>query len=475
MSSEEAQWLETLEEDALLLHRIGDHSTAAEYQACRRTIRASGRDEMLPHARRRFIEFDGENGVVIIHPIRTYPGSRFLQPKYPRLQAIEVELEPFGEPETDHEAEAVLEQLPEGLIEEWRWGLGVKKVLQPIVDSVGRLEIEGEDSFSSRSRTLRITRFGSTHVAGGVYHLHLRDFDNLRRGLVSIQARHQNDGLEERAALAHNTLLSEPFPDRHPPKRLPYRPDTLVKVITGVGDRRLSRQDRKSLVAEAGRRAPELAASEPDDLKRLRNSVDMAALDVVIERFTRSLQRTTTEQVWQSLFEDHPFILGMLFGHPVVLVRAQAAVGGMGYDGRSERYVDFLLKTEATNSAAIVELKRPNTLLVQDSEYAGVHGIHSELTRAVMQILDQRDRFRTYLHAKRTPDEPIEGWYVTCVVVAGTSPEDGPRRKALELYRTSLKDVVVITYDELLCRLETLRHFLSDEGPAPPDPAEPIF
>ncbi len=223
---------------------------------------------------------------------------------------------------------------------------------------------------------------------------------------------------------------------------------------------------------EAGAKAGEVAAASPVELTDLRSTLDVAALDAVITRFDALLQRpNSVEKDWQALLARHPFVLGLLFGHPVVLVGEQAAIGGKGYDGKGERYVDFLLKTVTTQTAAIVEIKRPGTSLIQQrGKYATVPVIHGDLLAGVMQILDQRVVFLTHLHAKRgETGEPIEGWHVTCVVIAGVLPTDPLKAKAFELYRHSLRDVVILTYDELLSRLKTLRIFLG--GPPREAPA----
>nr|MDZ8063108.1 DUF4263 domain-containing protein [Nostoc sp. EkiNYC01] len=51
---------------------------------------------------------------------------------------------------------------------------------------------------------------------------------------------------------------------------------------------------------------------------------------------------------------------------------------------------------------------------------------------------------------------------VGCIVVSGTTPPDDAKRKSFELYRTNLSGVTVITFDELLDKLEALHKFLAE-------------
>ena len=45
---------------------------------------------------------------------------------------------------------------------------------------------------------------------------------------------------------------------------------------------------------------------------------------------------------------------------------------------------------------------------------------------------------------------------VDCVVVAGRKPPDPERLASFEMYRTSLKDVRIYTFDEVLLKLRSL-------------------
>jgi antiviral defense system Shedu protein SduA len=55
------------------------------------------------------------------------------------------------------------------------------------------------------------------------------------------------------------------------------------------------------------------------------------------------------------------------------------------------------------------------------------------------------------------------------VVIAGSTQEIGGRAKtkAFELFRGGLRDIQVITFDELYAKLKTLVELL--DGPSPPD------
>jgi len=117
---------------------------------------------------------------------------------------------------------------------------------------------------ADRSETLRISSKKQTHIADRSYVLNLGQYNALRLGLNRIQARHQSAALFERIAQAHNTMLSDQDAGNYPPRRAPYKPDTIFKMIGGMdAPPRFSKSDRSALVAALKKRADDLAHEEP--------------------------------------------------------------------------------------------------------------------------------------------------------------------------------------------------------------------
>jgi hypothetical protein len=151
-------------------------------------------------------------------------------------------------------------------------------------------------------------------------------------------------------------------------------------------------------------------------------------------------------------------------------------VGAPLLDGSGAKIADFLAKNPTTSNAALVELKTPQAELLASNPYRGSEGAnpvyppHADLTCAVAQVLDQRYRLQRDIshHCINNRGLDLTTYHVDCVVVAGRTPEDEARKQAFEIFRQSLKDVRVVTFDELLTKLESLRAFLASHA-APND------
>jgi hypothetical protein len=85
------------------------------------------------------------------------------------------------------------------------------------------------------------------------------------------------------------------------------------------------------------------------------------------------------------------------------------------------------------------------------------------LTASIVQVLDQREKLLTNLAALKHNANlgDLEGHSVDCVLVVGRMPETRPKRGSLELFRSSLQGVRLVTFDELLGKIMLLRELLS--------------
>lgn len=101
--------------------------------------------------------------------------------------------------------------------------------------------------------------------------------------------------------------------------------------------------------------------------------------------------------------------------------------------------------------------------LVSKKEYrGGVLAPSSKLVGAVVQILDQIDKLRSDIYRIKAlnPLQELEAYGIKGVVLAGMIP-DAERKRSFELYRSSLSGLSIITFDELLAKLKSLRELLS--------------
>jgi hypothetical protein len=205
-----------------------------------------------------------------------------------------------------------------------------------------------------------------------------------------------------------------------------------------------------------------LSASNVADLLDFDAAVGAARLRQFLDEARANLGNPH-ESYWQSLFEQHSWVLSEIYAHPVVIVAGRAYVGGKGVSNTGGNLADFLYQNKLTGNALIIEIKTPLTELLEASEYRnGVFAPSRELAGATQQLV----HYRSTLVDQRTAlaeDSGMTVYSPRCLLVCGTLPDAShpARVRSFERFRGSLRDVDVITYDELIAKVELLLELLA--------------
>jgi Domain of unknown function (DUF4263) len=165
------------------------------------------------------------------------------------------------------------------------------------------------------------------------------------------------------------------------------------------------------------------------------------------------------EAFWQEFLTANSYALSQIFSVPVVFIKGNAYVGGMNIDRQDARLVDFLLSTESSCEAVIIEIKTPITKLL-GAPYRGVHRPSADLAGAVVQVSDYRSELGSSLHqVLKGTGHAFDGVSPKCILIVGNGGlelDAQDKRKSFELFRGQLKDVEIVTYDELFRKAEIL-------------------
>jgi hypothetical protein len=181
-------------------------------------------------------------------------------------------------------------------------------------------------------------------------------------------------------------------------------------------------------------------------------------------------RKNDDELFWQATLLGDSVLLTQLFAAPTVVHADQAYVGGKRMTNVGGQVTDFMVRNELLGSVALIEIKSPVTALLTAREYrAAVFASSSELSGSVAQVLKQRDQLlKSYYTLVGGRDEGWVPWDPRAFVIAGDSEQlDTPdRRSSFELFRRSLKDVTIVTFDELFAKAEKLVSLLADSASA---------
>lgn len=421
--------------------------------AARDAARALGVSRLRSRRTVELLRFDSQADSLTILPKFTFlDRDDFGDDRY-RIKRIT--LKNFGiEPPSDgDEVFELLEQLPKGFSRFPDGGLGLKKKYERLL---GPFEKLGVTEFV-------IDMHGGWSLAGKTFTVPATIFDQARRGIDRIHRNALAEAAIEKQILVHNGLLSALNNQRFPEKMRRYKPDTMFKAVGQMAPRQqLSPQDQQVAVRLIEKSARDIAQREPEALVELDRKLKSVTLGELIKEMGPLLAGNGKEDRWQRFFRERPFALYLAFGLPVTMIGEQVSVGGTQFVGTGERKADYLLKAGQSGNLALVEIKTHRTrLLGRTYRTAGaVKGPSSDLVGAVAQVQDQRYIMGSEFHIRFQGTSIGKPYAPHCLVIAGLSPKDEEDQKSFELYRSGLLGVSVVTFDELLEKLTSLRTFL---------------
>ncbi|BDB29225.1 DUF4263 domain-containing protein (plasmid) [Cupriavidus sp. P-10] len=397
---------------------------------------------------------------IVTYPVHTNPhAQRYLRPRHGRIRTIILQGgEEHAMPDSPEAAVSLIEAaLPWRASNDCAYGLGLTKELDAIW--LGIQQITGVD-------TLIVTKDGETKLEGSAVVMPEGELDMLRHALDRA-----NRHVRSRVQLAktthiRNTLLTQLIPERFPPIVQVGATGELVEV-------RLDRTRQSTATVRAQRRATVRAVREnaaliaheaPEELMELHAEIERVTLASMIERYEGMLAQTLPEGRWQSFFETNIFILTMLFARPVRLLHTQFHAQGSSLSGSGAQVGDFLLG-ELGQSLAIVEIKKPSTMLMLNAAYRNseVYGPSAELSGAITQVLYQQSALHSnwLAHQIRPELRDSRPDATKCVIIAGLTPTEERQRRSFEIFRNACKNVEVVTFDELLGKLRVLLQHLA--------------
>jgi hypothetical protein len=144
-------------------------------------------------------------------------------------------------------------------------------------------------------------------------------------------------------------------------------------------------------------------------------------------------------------------------GHPIIVIRGKAYVGGKTLDNEHGNLVDFLAQVPGSGEAVLIEIKTPNTSLLGAQYRQDVFPPSRDLSGAISQVLKYRESLLHDLHALNAGTSTrLLGTEPRCIVIAGCAARelgDEGRRRSFERFRERLLGVTVIGFDEVFARV----------------------
>ncbi|APC19462.1 hypothetical protein BLL42_27395 (plasmid) [Pseudomonas frederiksbergensis] len=403
---------------------------------------------------------------VRIWPIHQHAGSaNYGLPKYGSITEIWLTrpvVSPYIIPTSEDTLNALLEALPEGFYQDWRSGLGLQWEYRFILESIA--SIHGVTALCIHGGNGR----RDAKIDGVFYILGIERYQDIRQKLSRLTRRYQREARENKQLVCYGGLVHAADPTKYPAKAKKLPPDLLSELLN-QGNRAvpLSAKDRQTATALVRHNAREISKSEPRVLLQLQAEIELVTLGDLIEQFKSLMATRHIEGKWQRFLGDNPFILNMAFAYPIKIICERPYVGNKSFNDKGGNYSDFLIAARSTGNLALIEIKRPDTDLLAGKPYRGgdTYAPSTELSGSVAQIIAQRaSAQREIFQLKDGLEDEVHDHSISAIIIVGTTPAKKVERRSFEQYRNCLRDVRIVTFDELQQRLVDVHKALAAEN-----------
>lgn len=219
-----------------------------------------------------------------------------------------------------------------------------------------------------------------------------------------------------------------------------------------------------------------LSELQDNNLQHLSSSLSIEKLQRVATLMEDNLSNDN-EEFWQSVvFKENQWVLAQIFACPCTIFSDKAYVGGKSINNKCGNLCDFIYQNQLSKNVALIEIKTPCTEII-GSQYRGAYSLSNELTGAINQVLNYRENLtKEYYSLCRNSKNSFEVFSPKCVVVIGKiAPMSVDQIATFENFRSSLNNILIITFDELHTRIVDLISILSESDTNTNNTQEEIF
>src|SRR3989344_1762968 len=328
-----------------------------------------------------------------------------------------------------------------GVYKAVNFGLGFTRNLSPIVYRLEKYPTIGKIIISSKLAS-KITRTTATFNTTD-----LEEIFQTIKPLKEVQS--------EELKRVSNNALSDIYPDKIKRNAETYKKGELSLFLKDkkISPEKLSDSDVKRLIDIIPANI-----KEEKIVYQAEEKINFIKLQRVKDDFQKLVEQKTDtdklEEKCQTFFTDNHWILSNILSMPVVLLGGKVYVGGKSIYNKGGKEADFLFKNKLTKNV-FIEIKTPLKKIIDTSNpyrKPDVFSIGKEVTGGLVQALDQKDNLQKEFYTLAKGGEFVSFNPKVVLIIGNLKSLNKRQLKSFELFRNNVKDVEIITYDELLKR-----------------------
>ncbi len=213
-----------------------------------------------------------------------------------------------------------------------------------------------------------------------------------------------------------------------------------------------------------------LVELNPSSLGKLNAAVGLQSLKQSLAVWEGNATNTD-EEFWQKTLTEHSFVLEQAFSWPTSIVKGKAYIGGKSVFNTGGNIVDFLMRNNLTQSAALIEIKTPSTQLLGGKYRNDVFNTSPDLSGSIMQVLNYKHSLQEdFSTLTKTHNDLFDSFNPQCAVIIGNTERELDHQiktRSFELFRHQFPGVLIIAFDELFNKTRQLITLLEGSDSEP--------
>lgn len=214
----------------------------------------------------------------------------------------------------------------------------------------------------------------------------------------------------------------------------------------------------------------QIGSIHKDIFNELEYLVQKTETDILgLKRFNNFLEiwnsnkNSDDEKNWQRIIKKHSWIISQLFSSPLIMLEDEAFLGGKSLNNKHSNLIDFVYQNKLNSNILLIEIKTPATKLI-GRKYRNTHQLSSELSGSINQILNYKQSVLNEFYSLHyNSDIKFEVSNPKALLLIGSLSElNNEEKTTFELFRNELKNVDVITFDELFEKTNNLLKVLKN-------------
>lgn len=255
-----------------------------------------------------------------------------------------------------------------------------------------------------------------------------------------------------------NNYLADIVPQKFKKKKINYTPWVIKRSLDWLQNINLSTTDQDALLNILSWST----ITSTVNLLKSREVINEKYIEDVIKEYEELMEQktetSTLEKKWQSFFKQHNRIFSQILALPVVYFQDEAYIWWKWLSNKWWKIIDFLYQNKLASNLVLIEVKTHKTSILSNApiRWIDVFAHTSHFSWAISQLLDQKHNLlREYATLVSKSADYFEVFDPYCFLIAGCIWDlTDEQKKCFSLLRSNNRNIVIITYDELLEKIK---------------------